>query len=245
MPSAVTSPVACQCRAAKTRSAAPVVCADWAMSAGPSGYHTGSQQAPHAEQMATTGRIGVVTALPSWLSSTLAADGAAGMGALPPWIVALSPDATVAGPALVVAVGRDDNSPMKQVPTAVRSAGTVLVVAGATESRTAILGDLVASDLVAAGVVAVVTDGLIRDSRTVAALGLPVWARGVTPVASRKDGVGSVGGAVVIGGVPVADGDVVVADADGVVVWPAAQVAAYLDRADAKRQADDAKTAGS
>jgi regulator of RNase E activity RraA len=179
-----------------------------------------------------------VTSLPDWLSSTLAADGSGGTGALPSWIVALSPEATVAGPALVVSVGRDDNSPMKQVPGAVTEPGTVLVVAGASESRTAVLGDLVATALVSAGVVAVVTDGLIRDSRAVARLGLPVWARGVTPVASRKDGVGGVGGSVVIAGVPVSDGDVVVADADGVVVWPTANVAAYLEKADAKRRAD-------
>jgi len=43
--------------------------------------------------------------------------------------------------------------------------------------------------------------------------------------------------------VPVSDGDIVVADADGVVIWPAAQVASYLSAADAKRQADDAKAA--
>jgi regulator of RNase E activity RraA len=190
------------------------------------------------------GRIGVVTVLPDWLSTTLAADGAAGAGALPPWIQALSPDASVAGPALVVAVGRDDNTPMKQVPASVTRPGTVLVVAGASESRTAVLGDLVAADLLRAGIVAVVTDGLIRDSRDVAALGLPVWARGVTPVASRKEGIGSVGGSVVIGGVPVADGDVVVADADGVVVWPAPQVDAFLSAADEKRRADERRALG-
>jgi 4-hydroxy-4-methyl-2-oxoglutarate aldolase len=188
--------------------------------------------------------LSVTSSLPQWLSSTLASDGAGGTGALPSWIVALSPDATVAGPALVVTVGRDDNAPTKQVPAAVTSPGTVLVVAGAGESRTAVLGDLVAAGLLRAGIAAVVTDGLIRDSRAVAALGLPVWARGVTPVASHKDGVGSVGGRVVVGGVPVADGDLVVADADGVVIWPADRVSAYLENADAKRQADDAKAAG-
>ena len=184
-----------------------------------------------------------MTELPEWLSSTLAADGAGGRGALPPWIRALSPEATVAGPALVVAVGRDDNSPMREVPARVAAAGTVLVVAGATESSTAVLGDLVAAELLRAGVAAVVTDGLIRDSRAVAAAGLPVWARGTTPVASRKDGVGHVGGQVVIGGVPVADGDLVVADADGVVVWPSAAVAENLARADAKRVADEERAA--
>jgi len=184
-----------------------------------------------------------VTQLPDWLSSTLAADGAGGRGALPPWIHALSPEATVAGPALVVSVGRDDNSPMRDVPSRVAAAGTVLVVAGAGESTTAILGDLVAAELLRAGVVAVVSDGLIRDSRAVAEAGLPVWARGTTPVASRKDGIGQVGGQVVIGGVPVSDGDLVVADADGVVVWPAPDVETFLKRADDKRIADDRRAA--
>jgi len=182
-----------------------------------------------------------VVDVPDWLSSTLAADGAAGRGALPPWIHALSPAATVAGPALVVAVGLDDNTPMRGVPGAVTQPGVVVVVAGAGESRTAILGDLVAADLLAAGVAGVVTDGLIRDSRAVAELGLPVWARGVTPVASRKDGVGSIGGQVTIGGVVVRDGDLVVADADGVVVWPAAKYDEHLAAADAKRRQDESR----
>ena len=181
--------------------------------------------------------------MPQWLSSTLASDGSGGAGALPSWVRALSPEATVAGPALTVTVGVDDNTPMRDVPGRVAEAGTVLVVAGAEESRTAVLGDLVAGELLRAGVVAVVTDGLIRDSRTVAALGLPVWARGVTPVASRKDGVGQVGGGVDIGGVSVADGDLVVADADGVVVWPAATVPSCLAKADDKRRADEARAA--
>lgn len=177
--------------------------------------------------------------VPEWLSSTLASDGAGGVGALPSWIHALSPDATVAGPALVVTLARDDNSPMRAVAAA--APGTLLVVAGASESRTAVLGDLIARELLAAGIVAVVTDGLIRDSRAVADLGLPVWARGVTPVASRKDGVGAIGGRVSIGGVIVEDGDVVVADADGVVVWPAARYDDYLAAADAKRRQDESR----
>jgi regulator of RNase E activity RraA len=180
---------------------------------------------------------------PDWLASTLAADATGGAGALPDWIRALSPERTVVGPALVVTLGRDDNTAMRDVPAAVRGEGTVLVAAGASESRTAVLGDLVARELLRAGVAAVVTDGLIRDSRSVAEFGLAVWARGVTPVASRKDGLGGVGGQVVIGGVPVADGDLVVADADGVVVWPAADVTALTARADEKRRKDEERAA--
>lgn len=181
--------------------------------------------------------------LPDWLSSTLAADGAGGKGALPFWIRALSPEVSVAGPALVVTVTRDDNSPMRDVPGRVPQPGTVLVVAGAHESVTAVLGDLVARELLRAGVVAVVTDGLIRDSRAVAEFGLPVWARGTTPVASRKDGTGSVGGSVVLGGVTIADGDLIVADADGVVAWPSSDVTSYLERAEEKRITDEKRAA--
>jgi regulator of RNase E activity RraA len=180
-----------------------------------------------------------VTEIPTWLSSTLAADAAGVEAVLPPWIGALSADATVSGPALVVEVVPDDNRPMRDVAAAVRSAGTVLVVAGAAESRTAILGDLVARELIAAGIVAVVTDGLIRDSREVAALGLPVWARGVTPGASAKNGPGAVGGTVSIGGVSVSDGDIAIADADGVVIWQQQRLTSLLESAQAKRASDD------
>jgi 4-hydroxy-4-methyl-2-oxoglutarate aldolase len=180
---------------------------------------------------------------PDWLTSTLASDAAKGVGTLPTWIRALSPTATVVGPALVVTTSRDDNRPMRDMPASVSAAGTILVVAGGIESRTAILGDLVARELMAAGVVAVVTDGLIRDSRAVAELGLAVWARGVTPIASDKNGPGRVGGVVAVGGVVVHDGDLVIADADGVVVWPADDMDTLMAAADAKRVADDERLA--
>jgi regulator of RNase E activity RraA len=179
-----------------------------------------------------------VSELPDWLSSTVASDATGGNGVVFAGLRALSPNAAVAGPALVVTVSRDDNLAMRDVPAAVSQPGTVLVVAGGADSRTAVLGDLVARELLAAGVVAVVTDGPIRDSRAVAELGLAVWARDVTPTASSKNGPGSVGGSVEIGGVTVTDGDVVVADADGVVIWPAGDVSGLLAKAEAKQQAD-------
>jgi 4-hydroxy-4-methyl-2-oxoglutarate aldolase len=187
------------------------------------------------------GQDRAVTEIPDWLSSTLAADASKGSGAMPTWIHALSPEATVVGPALVVSVSRDDNRPMREIPAT--GPGTILVVAGGSESRTAILGDLIARELIAAGIVAVVTDGLIRDSLAVAELGLPVWARGVTPVASAKDGPGQVGGSVTLGGVMVRDGDLVVADADGVVVWSVADITDLIAAADVKRTADDERLA--
>jgi regulator of RNase E activity RraA len=184
-----------------------------------------------------------VTNYPAWLASTVASDATGGSGVIFGPIHALSPAATVVGPALVVTVSTDDNLAMRDVPAAVPGPGTVLVVAGGAASRTAILGDLIAREVMQAGVVAVVTDGLIRDSRAVADLGLAVWARGTTAIASKKADPGSVGGSVRIGEVEVTDGDLVIADADGVVVWPAADFEALLAKAAAKQQADEERLA--
>lgn len=180
-----------------------------------------------------------MTEVPDWLAATLASDAADARGVLAPWVRALRPGQRVVGRALVVAVSRDDNAAMKGVAAAAPAPGTVLVVAGAAESRTAVMGDLVARELLRLGIAGVVTDGLVRDSAEIAALGLPVWCRGTTPAASRKDGPGAVGGTVTLAGVVVRDGDLVVADDDGVVVWPAADVTGLLELADRKRAADE------
>jgi 4-hydroxy-4-methyl-2-oxoglutarate aldolase len=52
------------------------------------------------------------------------------------------------------------------------------------------------------------------------AVGLPVFAAGVSPNSPVRNGPGVVGMPIVIGGVAVESGDIVVGDADGVVVVP-------------------------
>lgn len=184
-----------------------------------------------------------MTGLPDWLATTLAADATGGVGVLDELVRPLRPGQRTVGRALVAAVSRDDNAAMRDVAAASPTPGTVLVVAGAQHSRTAVMGDLLARELLALGIAAVVTDGPVRDSAEIAALGLPVWCRGTTPAASRKDGPGRVGGSVVISGVLVHDGDVVVADDDGVVVWPSARVHELLTAADNKRRKDEQRLA--
>ncbi len=55
-------------------------------------------------------------------------------------------------------------------------------------------------------------------------VGIPVFAAAVSPNSPQKDGPGSVGLPVVVGGVVVAPGDIVCGDGDGVVVVPAARI---------------------
>ncbi len=180
---------------------------------------------------------------PEWLAATLASDAAEGEGILPNTIVPLAPASRVVGPARVVLMSRDDNLAVRQALDAPPVPGTVLVVAGGSESRTATLGDLMALELQNAGYLGLVTDGLVRDSREIRKLGFAVWCRGVTPAAPRKQEPGQVGGTVTIGGVVIRDGDLVIADDDGVVIWPHEQIAALLVRAEARLQQDNARLA--
>lgn len=179
---------------------------------------------------------------PDWLASTLASDANEGQGVLPSWIGSLKTEARAVGPAFVVLMSRDDNLSVREAIHASLPPGSVLVVSGGSTSRTATIGGLMALESQQAGIVALVTDGLVRDTREIRLLQhFNVWCRGVTPAASNKQGPVVFGGSISIGGVVVRHGDLVIADDDGVVIWPKEHTDALLDKADAKRQQDNAR----
>src|SRR5579859_2497556 len=101
---------------------------------------------------------------PTWLTATLASDASEGQGVLPNTILPLQPTSHVVGPAHVVMMSQDDNLAVRNVLAALPAAGTVIVVAGGSTSRTATIGDLIAREMQNAGIAALVTDGLVRDS---------------------------------------------------------------------------------
>jgi 4-hydroxy-4-methyl-2-oxoglutarate aldolase len=176
---------------------------------------------------------------PDWLASTLASDATEGLGVLPSWISSLKPDARVVGPAFVAVMGQDDNLSVLEAIQTPHSPGSVMVVAGGSTSRTATIGGLMALEMQNAGIVALVTDGLVRDAREIRQLRqFSVWCRGVTPAASHKQGPVVIGGSVSIGGILIRDGDLVIADDDGVVIWPKEQIDVLLSKAEAKWQQD-------
>jgi regulator of RNase E activity RraA len=117
--------------------------------------------------------------------------------------------------------------------------GHVVVVASGPSEQAAVWGELVATLCLARGAAGAVTDGLVRDSVQLAALGFPVFARGTSPydMDGRLDVVGH-GVAVTVGGVDVLPGDTVVADRDGVAVIPQMRASEVLDRAVAKARSE-------
>ena len=89
------------------------------------------------------------------------------------------------------------------------------------------------------GVAAVVTDGMARDRDGIVAVGLPVFARGITPNSCVRSGPGKVGFAIVCGGVAVEPGDIVLGDRDGVVVIPQAELATVVAALDDIRRMEE------
>lgn len=108
--------------------------------------------------------------------------------------------------------------------------GDVIMCANDSYRLTALVGDLVAGMMKNAGLAALVTDGLARDRAGIVAAGLPLFCAGIVPNSPAKNGPGSVGLPVTIGGVPVSSGDVIVGDPDGVVVVPQAILEATIRR---------------
>lgn len=112
-------------------------------------------------------------------------------------------------------------------------AGDFVVINGFGYLGRALMGDILAQYFASRGAVGAVVDGAVRDRDEIRRQGFPVWSRAVTPAGPWKNGPGSVGGSVAIGGVVVSPGDIVVGDSDGIVTVPlrrAVEVAAELSR---------------
>jgi regulator of RNase E activity RraA len=112
-------------------------------------------------------------------------------------------------------------------------AGDVLVIVTNGHTTNSTWGELTSLIARERGLAGVVTDGVVRDSREIVEIGVPVFARGLTPNSPLKDGPGQVNVPVTCGGAIVRPGDILVGDADGVVVVPLEQAEVTLERVSA------------
>jgi 4-hydroxy-4-methyl-2-oxoglutarate aldolase len=108
--------------------------------------------------------------------------------------------------------------------------GDVLVAAADAFTTTAIAGDLLLGMARNRGVAGFVTDGSVRDLVGVLAVGLPVYCAGLTANSAARNGPGTVGLPITLGGVAVQSGDIVIGDRDGVVIVPLKQAQTVLAR---------------
>lgn len=121
------------------------------------------------------------------------------------------------GTALTVDTGPRDNL-ASWAALEIAKPGDVMVITTGDYTGGSVAGDIYVGMAKNAGVAAIVTDGAVRDLPGIDEVGLPVFARGISPNSPWKNGPGRLGLPIVIGGVAVNAGDIVVGDQDGVVI---------------------------
>jgi len=123
------------------------------------------------------------------------------------------------GPALTVRCF-EDNSRIKELSQQ-PGEGRVLVVDGGGSDRCALLGDIIAEDLVKNGWAGALIYGQVRDKAVLTGLPLAIKALGVSPRKSVKRNEGQIGEPVTFAGQTIRSGDHLYADADGVIILDA------------------------
>jgi regulator of RNase E activity RraA len=113
--------------------------------------------------------------------------------------------------------------------------GDLLVVATGESNASAFWGELFSAAALGRGAVGMITDGNLRDTDKIRALGFGAFGRSARPIDYRgRMVISDTHEPVTIGGVVVAEGDLVMADDDGVVVVPSASEAEVLALANAR-----------
>src|SRR5919107_5089087 len=113
--------------------------------------------------------------------------------------------------------------------------GEVPVLGCGTSGRIAPWGELLSTAARARGAAGCLTDGLVRDTRAIRAMGFPVFHGGIGPLDSKGRGkVVDIDVPIECAGVRIETGDLILGDADGVIVLPKAVESEALSRALAK-----------
>ena len=173
----------------------------------------------------------------SQASSNQFSDATGGIGTLKHALRRYSGGARLIGSALPVWTAPGDNLAPYAALKVVKP-GDILVVASASYTGCALLGDHIMGLLNNAKAAGMITDGLVRDLEGLRNINLPVYAAGTSPLVPTKKGPGTVGLPITLGSVVIHPGDLVIADDDGIVIVPPAEFARVSDKLIALREQD-------
>ncbi len=126
----------------------------------------------------------------------------------------LVPHSRAAGPARTVRCSQDDNLMVHAAIERI-ARGDIVVLTMPEPRAVALVGDLLLTQMIAAGAAGVLVDAAVRDAEDLASMAVPVWARWIRVRGAKKAIPGELDVPVDVGGTRISPGDLVVLDADG------------------------------
>ncbi|MBN2568304.1 MAG: 4-carboxy-4-hydroxy-2-oxoadipate aldolase/oxaloacetate decarboxylase [Deltaproteobacteria bacterium] len=81
------------------------------------------------------------------------------------------------------------------------------------------------------GIEGLVTDGAVRDTEEIAAMGFPIFCQAISIKGTTKTSLGTINHPIHFGGIAIHPGDLIVGDADGIVVIARSDVSEVLEKA--------------